>query len=115
MMIPAGRTGFNVSIWVARSEARTVLGVLGLGGLLMLCARLFRDRLVAWAVPFPTATDLGRGLFMTRQGRLPDASRRYIEVLAPRLCLVHTYLRLQNTSTEVLLEYRTQRPYRGIL
>src|SRR4051794_15347766 len=32
-LVPAGRTGFSVRIWVARSEANTLLGVPGLRGL----------------------------------------------------------------------------------
>jgi len=75
--MPAGRTGFSVSICVARSEASTLLGVLGLSGLLRVCDKLCRDALLALLMPFVTATDLGRGLLMTRcESRRPAASKR---------------------------------------
>lgn len=43
-VIPAGRTGFRVKIWVARNEANMLLGVCGLVGL----SKLDRLDLAPW-------------------------------------------------------------------
>ena len=68
-VIPAGRTGFRVRIWVARSEANMLLGVLDLCGL----SRL--DKL-----PLRPACPLDIGGF----GRLIAAMRQFTPNRAER-------------------------------